>query len=328
MDREWEAGTDPITLGVLIGDDNEVIGREFDKCRGTLLDLVDAMETMAMTNGIVAEAPRLRSRSMHYEYRLKRIPIAKLSPEQQAKLERDLKRYVRAKTTMEQILHPNEDGYAELNSEMMVSGFSDTVGRMNSTTHGEINGNGPNLNNMAPPLINHVNLPFGNQQTIYQPPLIDLTNPTQQQVQPPGVTMPDLNQNQLNATTGPTQPRFGVTFDNGRSVFEYTGDYSVTGNLNPQVTIPMTTAEREHFFRVEWVKPFHKHKCLQRLIRTHHVIHFYPSHTIWCHMQLTVFQIMLLSHSQRHTLARTRAQLPLHKRLTTPKPLSRISVPK
>lgn len=249
MNREREDGIDPSTVGSLNDAEEGVIHAEIQACRGALKRLfeqIDNQAIVAMTHVPAENAPKIKSRTMHYELRLKRIPVGRLPPENREKHEKMLKKCQRKQTMLDGILQPNEDGYPVLSRDISMSsvhlGQNDLL---NSTAHSVAGSNGinPGTQTIPPPILPLIpppqpqpqqteNLPQGPQHTNapgqFSTPFVQRAG---------GQSIPAMSSEALRhfadntggagPSTAPQDPKrnTGVSFLSQPSIFNYTGLY-------------------------------------------------------------------------------------------------------
>lgn len=110
MDREWTDHTDPITIGRVDENDAAAIEQDLNECGRRTKELFAQVDNQIMLNMMrmpIENAPKIKTRLLHYEYRLKRLPIAALSPEQTKMYEKRLTRVMRYQSALDPLLQPN-----------------------------------------------------------------------------------------------------------------------------------------------------------------------------------------------------------------------------
>lgn len=154
MDQERLTQTDPTTIGHKDGEDVNALTTELTSCIETIDRIRDGVESqviLAAARIIPRNAPTLASRLKHYEYRLKRLPREKLTPEQGPLFEKALRAIILAQSLLAGLLQVNEYGHAVLIQDISMSSFQSeqngsTSPLLNSTmNHGQSNHttNGP-----------------------------------------------------------------------------------------------------------------------------------------------------------------------------------------
>lgn len=236
MNVERENDIDPVSIGILGGESADDLRDELALCEVRITELTEQLLTqfMVMASGVpLQNPPRIKSRLLHYEYRLRRIPRESLSNGQQLRFDNALRLFTQRHAMLEPLIQPNEEGYAvlrplQLNNTVPSHGVG---GMANSTMNNQ--GDSARLDIPRPhsPLRNvHAHAQTRTQATS---------------------TPDDRPQNEMPATSNRYQRSFsytegvnhmasearramgGVAFDTQQpSVFRYTGAGDRTGHTN------------------------------------------------------------------------------------------------
>lgn len=261
MDREKVDGIDPLTIGLIGEAETEAIAEELKRCRKALKGILNQIETqmaVVIAHMSADNAPKIKSRMLHHEYRLKRLPQRALTPQQKAKYDSIMGRYTHYQAYLDNMLQPNEEGYAMLLPDITMSSVNtdnsrrDGTGILNSTAHGDTGTNGRATE--QPPESDRTGARNENDERQTTPNMSEQTNenakPSQQQQRPPPMAPGNTNG---FGRAGPSHAAdeahrtFGVTFDGPPSVFQYTHEYDYSRMRNPHISVPLLSEERNLF---------------------------------------------------------------------------------
>lgn len=250
MHLEKALNTDPLSLGTLSEATNEEIVGELALCRQRLKELAEQTRTQLIvvaTRLPLDNPPRIKSRALHYEYRLKRIPQERLDATQAMQHELLTESFESLHGTLEALIEPNSEGYAVVRAMHLNTTANSEIpegsGLANSTMNGEQPNGGTSQSQTTGP-------PVGNPAATEHAPNGPTIPPPQPATRSNRTNVPNMGQENGPDDIGNDYRQHSATYADrmGFMANDARRSATVAFDSRPPATFQYTAAEaRNHF---------------------------------------------------------------------------------